>query len=123
MALTGLTWSFDWYNNGLYKILTGKERVARSGGRDRSNSQEKEVSIAAISYEDALRVAQERLPYQGKTIINKPNEKGYRITKYNNKRFNVEASDVIIVNAEDADIDELDLFDDYALGEKISKQI
>src|SRR5690554_213873 len=123
MALTGLTWSFEWYNNGLYEILTGKEREARGGGRARSNSEEKEIPIATVSYEEALKVAQERLPYQGRTIISKPNEKGYGITKYNNKRFNVEASDKITINAQTAEIDEVDLFDDYTLGEKISKQI
>lgn len=123
MALTGLTWSFEWYNNGLYKILTGKEREARGGGRARSNSEEKEIPIATVSYEEALKVAQERLPYQGRIIISKPNEKGYGITKYNKKRFNVEASDKITINAQTAEIDEVDLFDDYTLGEKISKQI
>ncbi len=123
MALTGLTWSFEWYNNGLYKILTGKEREARGGGRGNSGSKEVEIPIATISYEEALAVAQEKLPYQGKTVITKPKEKGYEITKYNKKRFNVEANDKLIINAQTAKIEEVDLFDDYTLGEKISKQI
>lgn len=123
MALTGLTWSFQWYNNGLYKLLTGKEREARGGGRERGDSGKKEVLEPIISYEEALAIAQNTLPYDGKTIITKPQEKGYEITKYNKDRFNVEASDKLTINAQTGVVEKTELFDDLKLGEKISKQI
>lgn len=123
MALTGLTWSFQWYNNGLYKLLTGKEREARGGGRERGESGKKEVLEPIISYEEALAVAKKALPYDGKTIITKPQEKGYEITKYNKDRFNVEASDKLTINAQTGVVEKTELFDDLKLGEKISKQI
>lgn len=123
MCLTGLTWSFEWYNNGLYKLLTGKEREQRGGGRDRGGKGKEEALGPIISYEDALAIANEHLPYDGKTIITKPQGKGYEITKYNKDRFNVEASDKLTVNAQTGAVEKTELFDDLKLGEKISKQI
>lgn len=123
MCLTGLTWSFEWYNNGLYKLLTGKEREQRGGGRDRGGKGKEEALEPIISYEEALAIANEHLPYDGKTIITKPQGKGYEITKYNKDRFNVEASDKLTVNAQTGAVEKTELFDDLKLGEKISKQI
>lgn len=123
MCLTGLTWSFEWYNNGLYKLLTGKEREQRGGGRDRGGKGKEEALEPIISYEEALAIAHEHLPYDGKTIITKPQGKGYEITKYNKDRFNVEASDKLTVNAQTGVVEKTELFDDLKLGEKISKQI
>lgn len=124
MCLTGLTWSFEWYNNGLHRLLTGKEKEARnSGGKEKDKKESKNDFVATISYEEALNIAQENLPYEGKTIITKPKEKGYEITKYNNSRFNVEASDKLTINALTGSIDKKELFDDLTLGEKINKQI
>lgn len=123
MCLTGLTWSFEWYNNGLYKLLTGKEREQRGGGRDRGGKGKEEALEPIISYEEALAIANEHLPYDGKTIITKPQGKGYEITKYNKDRFNVEASDKLTVNAQTGTVEKTELFDDLKLGEKISKQI
>ncbi|HLW41532.1 MAG TPA: PepSY-associated TM helix domain-containing protein [Flavobacterium sp.] len=123
MCLTGLTWSFEWYNNGLYKLLTGKEREQRGGGRDRGGKGKEEALEPIISYEEALAIANEHLPYDGKTIITKPQEKGYEITKYNKDRFNVEASDKLTINAQTGVVEKTELFDDLKLGEKISKQI
>lgn len=123
MCLTGLTWSFEWYNNGLYKLLTGKEREQRGSGRDRGGKGKEEALEPIISYEEALAIANEHLPYDGKTIITKPQGKGYEITKYNKDRFNVEASDKLTVNAQTGAVEKTELFDDLKLGEKISKQI
>ncbi len=123
MCLTGLTWSFEWYNNGLYKLLTGKEREQRGGGGDRGGKGKEEALESIISYEEALAIAHEHLPYDGKTIITKPQGKGYEITKYNKDRFNVEASDKLTVNAQTGVVEKTELFDDLKLGEKISKQI
>lgn len=123
MCLTGLTWSFEWYNNGLHKLLTGKEKEARNSGKEKDKKESKDDFVPTISYEEALNIAQNTLPYEGKTIITKPKEKGYEITKYNHDRFNVEASDKLTINALTGSIDKTELFDDLTLGEKISKQI
>ncbi|HUH25803.1 MAG TPA: PepSY domain-containing protein [Flavobacterium sp.] len=105
MCLTGLTWSFEWYNNGLHKLLTGKEKEARNSGKEKDKKESKDDFVPTISYEEALNIAQNTLPYEGKTIITKPKEKGYEITKYNHDRFNVEASDKLTINALTGSID------------------
>ena len=121
MCLTGLTWSFEWYNNGLHKLLTGKEKEPRNA----SGKQDKRAGefTPTISYEEALALANRELAYTGKTIISVPNESGYEVTKYDKTRFNAEASDKVNINALTGSIDKIDLFDDLSFGEKVSKQI
>lgn len=121
MCLTGLTWSFEWYNNGLHKLLTGKEKQPRNFSGKQS---EKATDfIPTISYEEALAIAHHELAYTGKTIISVPKESGYEVTKYDKNRFNVEASDKVSINALTGSVDKVDLFDDLSFGEKVSKQI
>lgn len=121
MGLTGLTWSFEWYNNGLHKILTGKEKEPRNlGGKQDKKGAE---FIPTITYEEALAIANDKLDYTGKTLISVPKESGYEVTKYDKTRFNVEASDKVSIDALTGTISKIDLFDDLSFGEKVSKQI
>ena len=121
MSVTGLTWSFEWYNNGLHRILTG-EKPTKRGGHGNQASNQQEVK-AAISYEDAIMLAQQHLGYTGKTIISKPQNGQYEITKYDKNRWNQDAADKVTLSAQTGEIVQVNLFSDLSLGEQISKQI
>ncbi|HNL16281.1 MAG TPA: PepSY-associated TM helix domain-containing protein [Chitinophagales bacterium] len=138
MSLTGLTWSYEWYNNGLYKLLTGKEMEQKGGpGGGKGNKGEKgkkdnksieaqeSIIIPTITYEKALDIANTKLAYQGKTIINKIAQDGspYEVIKFNKDRFNEEAADKLTINATSGNIEKVELFDDLSLGERVMKQI
>ena len=140
MTLTGLTWSYEWYNNGLYKLLTGKEMEQKGGpGGGRGNKGEKgkdkkedkaietqeSLIIPAKKKKKAIAIANAKLVYQGKTIISKIAQDGspYEITKFNKDRFNVEAADKLFINSETGNIEKIELFNDMSLGERIMKQI
>lgn len=44
IALTGLTWSFKWYNNAFYDVVAGKEAVVKKENSARGEKKERNVT-------------------------------------------------------------------------------
>ncbi len=117
MSLTGLTWSFKWYDNAFHKVLTGKERLPRGG------KAQKAETAAVLSYEEALSIVNRELNYVGKTIITVPTTGEYEVTKFDKKKFNKEAADKVTVSSQSGEVLKTALFSDLTTGEQITRLI
>lgn len=49
MALTGLTWSFTWYRDGLYALFGVEQSATKGGGEAKRDNREREVGGLAAS--------------------------------------------------------------------------
>lgn len=119
MGLTGLTWSFQWYDDGFHKVLTGKVREPRGSGGVKGS----EDTPVILSFEEALQVADQALDYTGRTIITIPTSGVYEVTKIDKKSFNSEAADKVYISTENGTILKTALFSDLTTGQQITRSI
>jgi uncharacterized iron-regulated membrane protein len=122
MALTGLNWSFEWYKDASSTVLGAKV----FGGRDEKKMFSDSTAISArLSVEDVLAVSSKALPYTGKTSVSLPKGKGgtFEIRKFNESKFNKDATDKLVVDQYSGKILKKELFDDKTSGQKIAAQI
>ncbi|ETN94240.1 PepSY-associated TM helix domain-containing protein [Zhouia amylolytica] len=97
MGLTGLCWSFEGYRNGLSVVMGTKVFGNRGGNQVNTVTHE---NLPTISYEKAMAIADQSLPYQGKTAINFPNTNNayYSIRKYNEDNWSPVTSDQVLID-------------------------
>ncbi|TWP29473.1 PepSY domain-containing protein [Apibacter muscae] len=117
MAITGLCWSFEWYKNGLGKIM-GSEVFA---GRNEKPLTLKNTSDQTISFEEVERIVNQQLPYKGDVRINIPKDSAhaYSISKSKSGIFAIAAPDKMNLNPYNGEIISLDLFKDKPLNVQI----
>ena len=123
MALTGLCWSFDWYRDGLSKVLGTTVFGGRNEVKPESAYSE---GAATISFSEVLALTKENLNYEGRsTSISYPkDEKGiFEINKNDQARFNETVYDRLFIDQYSGAIIKKELFVDKNVGEKIAAQI
>lgn len=130
MALTGLTWSFDWYKEGFLNVL-GMEKSARSGGRGEGGSGPvsslpaagEEVQLLQVA--DFLRIADELLPYEGDYRISLPADAAgtVSISKSSTAFFASPGSDKLQLDQYSGEPLQVDRFSDKPLNEQIASSI
>ncbi|NLP57147.1 PepSY domain-containing protein [Lutibacter sp. B1] len=96
MGLTGLAWSFDSYREGMGKILGSP----LFGKRDAPFEIVKKDSISKISLNEAIKITNEELNYNGKLSVTFPTAKNavYQFRKYNSKSWSPETADKLTVD-------------------------
>jgi uncharacterized iron-regulated membrane protein len=122
MALTGLNWSFEWYKDGLGKVL-GAEVFA--GKKPLPFTSTPSGDSSSIKLNKVFEIAQAELNYKGKTVVGLPKgEDGvFNIRKTSSERLNKEATDMLILDQYNGKIIEKQIFDNKRFGEKIASQI
>jgi len=159
MGVTGPQWSFEWYRDGLRKVLgtyeanamrggpgpgagTGKgrnesraskgsgkseEEIAgkHGGGRREREGKEKEETINLLPIEHYLAEANAALSYAGdyRISIPKSSKESVNISKTKVGFFAPAASDQIKLSIQNAKIEEVSLFTDKPLNERITSSI
>ncbi len=141
MALTGLTWSFEWYKNGLNTILgvppkkettalategnkTSKEGAAAKprNKKTKDSTHGNEHKESTIHYEQLLAIAQQHFNYSGSTRISKqkktPNE--VSITKAGDGFWANAHSDVLKINIATNSVISFEKFSDKPFGQQIA---
>lgn len=122
MALTGLNWSFEWYKDGMGKVLNAE---VFGGRKPLPFASTPTNDSTKIDLQKVLQIANSELNYQGETAIAFP--KGpdgiFTIRKKSSDRFNKEATDMIILDQYNGKVLERQLFDNKRTGEKIASQI
>lgn len=120
MGLTGLTWSFESYKEGLSHAL-GSPIFGKS---DKHIEIPKTDNLKEISLNDALIIANKELDYNGKLSISLPNPKEsyYQFKKYNKKSWSPETSDNLMVDIY-GNIINKEVFNEKPLNAKIAALI
>ncbi|SEQ78739.1 Uncharacterized iron-regulated membrane protein [Myroides profundi] len=122
MSLTGLCWSFEWYRDGLSKVLGTKV----FGGRNEVKPESVIQDDKTISLAQAIDIANKELPFMARTItisIPKDSVGSYEINKNDLARFNETVTDRVFIDQYSGDIIKQDLFNDKSVGEKIASSI
>jgi len=135
MGLTGPQWSFDWYRDGLRKTLgtyqeapeKGKEKGDKgkgNKGKDKSEVAKKE-DLELLPISTYLAKADQEFPHTGDLRISLPAMSGedVKISKYKAGFFAPAAADQLSLNAQDASVQELSIFRDKPLNERVSGSI
>lgn len=122
MALTGLSWSFEWYKDGLGNVL-GAEVFGGKKPLPFASTPSGDTTL--ISLNKVFEIAQAELNYQGKTTVAFPKgEDGvFTIRKKNSERLNKEATDLLVLDPYNGKVIEKQVFDNKRTGEKIASQI
>lgn len=122
MALSGLSWSFEWYKDGLSSALGAKV----FGGRDEKKLESVQLPDETSLTADQIAAAANReLLYDGKLtiVLAKGAEGSYEVTKKNDAKFNKEAFDKIVIDQYSGKILKKELFVNKTLGQKIASQM
>ena len=122
MALTGLNWSFEWYKDGLGKVL-GAEVFA--GKKPLPFTSVPSGDSTLISLNKVFEISQTELNYKGKTAVAFPKgEDGvFIIRKKSSERLNKEATDLLVLDPYNGKVIEKQLFDSKRFGAKVASQI
>ena len=122
MALSGLSWSFEWYKDGLSSALGAKV----FGSRNEKKLESVQLPDAmSLSPDQIAAVAHREFLYDGKLTISiaKGAEGSYEVTKKNDAKFNKEAFDKIVIDQYSGKILKKELFANKTLGQKIAAQM
>lgn len=122
MAFTGLSWSFEWYKDGLSTVLGAKV----FGGRDEKKMESTFTENATpIAIDSLISIGNKTLVYTGKTSISLATspESALELRKQDQSRFNKDAADKIVVDQYSGRILKTELFSDKTLGQKIAAQV
>lgn len=119
MGLTGLNWSFDWYRNGVSKILNDevfkqrKQQPLISTATDRGRT---------FSLEDYIGIADRIVDYRGDRYLVLPVEPAHAVQVRKNKNgfFAVAAPDKIHIDRFSGEVLKTELFHELPLNEKIN---
>ena len=127
MSLTGLYWSFEWYKEGLFKVL-GVEQGGGGRGPGGGPGPEEEVEKAAIptlELEMYLAAGNQHLDYDGTYRLTLPKTGDSEITLFKSKVgfFAPSASDKVILDKATAQLVTVERFKDQPLNQRIARSI
>lgn len=123
MSLTGLCWSFEWYKDGLGKVL-GAEVFA--GRKEKPIPSRPPAGDAnTLQLDEVVKIAQQTFPYNGNTRISLPTDSigNFSISKYQTGFFAWSASDKMQIDQYSGKILKLNRFSDKPLNQKIAESI
>lgn len=122
MALTGLCWSFEWYKNGMSKILDAPV-LQRGGGKPQKSKIIEGANTMAIA--KVLAAGNNTLTQHGSVRISFPEDSSgiYSFTKNNNAAFNITGTDKVSVDQYSGEVIKVEKFADKTLGQKIAASI
>lgn len=123
MALTGLCWSYEWYKDGLSKVL-GAPVFAHKGAKPVLSAGPAEDSHP-LSINELVQIGEKELTYSGNLRIALPKEQNEVVTftKTKNGFFASNNSDKVLVNQYDGSVVSYESFKDKKLNEKIANSI
>lgn len=90
IALTGLTWSYKWFNNGIFQLFDGRPMQRYTPPANRASG-----PVAYGFYEQVYQEAVRRLPYKGKLSLLLPKNDSLSVTV---SKENFEASVTNVVD-------------------------
>lgn len=119
MALTGLTWSFEWYKSSFINLF---------GGRKVEQQQLKSdihPGVQKVTLEDVVNVSNGALPYRGDLRVMLPADSSgvIMITKTGNAFFATSVGDRLVLDQYSTVILNKELFSEKAFGEKVISSI
>lgn len=109
MALTGLTWSFEWYRNGFYKLL-GAESAATNVAKSPRTKGDATYSAGDIAYRDVVARYAE---YADATIT--PSSISVKLSGLGNQR----AADKYVFDSATGAVTSVALYDDSSRDQKM----
>lgn len=124
MALTGLCWSYEWYKDGLSKVL-GAPVFAHKGAKPILSGRPTSENSKILSINELVNIGEKELTYSGNLRIGLPKEQDEVVTftKTKNVFFASNNSDKVLVNQYDGSVVSYESFKDKKLGEKIANSI
>ncbi len=121
MALTGLTWSFQWYKEGFVNMFSSKSKDSKP--KELFSSFEAGAERATIA--TFVSSAEEVLAYNGDYRINLPSDSlgVVSVMKTGNGFFSTSVADRITLDQYSANVLATDLFSDKAFGDQVVSSI
>ncbi len=119
MCLTGLCWSFEWYKDGLSKVM-GAE-VFKGRGEKPLPSDPATAGATILSLSDFIQRANTVLPYEGDIRVAFPADSAgsYVISKNKTGFFALAASDKVQLNQYTGEMLKAEIFADKPLNEQL----
>lgn len=125
MSLTGLTWSFEWYKEGFFKVLGVEQPKDRKEEPLFSTVPTDPTQAATLSIADYVKSADAALPYKGDYRISLSTDSAATISINKNKVgfFAPAASDKLQLDQYTGEVLKADIFADKPFNEKITSSI
>lgn len=133
MAMTGLYWSFEWYRNGMFKVLKIESPAGGQGsgtqgpqqGAGSEHSVDEEAAMAMLSYEDYLAEVNRELPYEGIYRFNVPasTDKEVSVTKVKTGFFASPSGDRVVLDKTTGLVKKVEMFGDQPLNAQIMRSV
>lgn len=125
MSLTGLTWSFEWYKEGFFKVLGVQQPKDRKEEPLFSTVPSDPSQATAVSIADYVKAADTVLPYKGDYRISLPTDSAATVSINKNKVgfFAPAASDKLQLDQYSGEVLKAEIFADKAFNEKITSSI
>ncbi|SIT89653.1 PepSY-associated TM helix domain-containing protein [Pontibacter indicus] len=125
MSLTGLTWSFEWYKEGFFKVMGVTPQKDRKEEPLFSTVPADPTQAATPTIADYVKAAEAVLPYQGDYRISLPTDSAATVSISKNKVgfFAPAASDKVQLDQYNGQILKAEIFADKPLNEQITSSI
>ncbi|MDO6390648.1 PepSY-associated TM helix domain-containing protein [Pontibacter sp. BT731] len=125
MSLTGLTWSFEWYKEGFFKVLGVTPQKDRKEEPLFSTVPTDPTQVATLSIADYLKSADTVLPYKGDYRISFSTDSAATVSINKNKVgfFAPAASDKLQLDQYSGEVLKAEIFADKPLNEQITSSI
>jgi uncharacterized iron-regulated membrane protein len=125
MAFTGLTWSFEWYKNGFYRLLGQDPATQRSTHMHSSMPDDTFNVYKSINYDYLIQQSNEILSYKGDYRLSVPQEPddAIRISKSKVGFFAIATADVLVFDRYSGALINAEIFAEKTFGEKIARSI
>jgi uncharacterized iron-regulated membrane protein len=125
MSLTGLTWSFEWYKEGFFKVLGVTPQKDRKEEPLFSKMPGDTAQAATLAISDYVQAADAALPYKGDYRISFSTDSAATVSINKNKVgfFAPAASDKLQLDQYSGQVLKSEIFADKAFNEKITSSI
>ncbi|MGB5866235.1 MAG: PepSY-associated TM helix domain-containing protein [Arcobacteraceae bacterium] len=124
VSITGLYWSYSWFNAGLYKIagVEKPQRMKRDTNTQRADKNQKGVSYNEI--ENVVTLFNQNVPEYEKANLKFSSKKGvYTINYIDESSTHLRARNTMMINTHSNTIQSNEKFIDLPLNERLMKSI
>ncbi|MCP2042880.1 PepSY domain-containing protein [Pontibacter sp. HSC-36F09] len=125
MSLTGLTWSFEWYKEGFFKVLGVEQQKDRKEEPLLSKVPADQSQAATLTIAEYVKSADAALPYKGDYRISLPADSAATVSINKNKVgfFAPAASDKLQLDQYSGEVLKAEIFADKPFNEQITSSI